>query len=224
MAKKGYIPTAQEVDRLYKAASKGDQNALDQLGELNNRLSKRANQRMRDIERQGMAGTAAYERAKYWISEQTGGEYFSQSRRLDPETLVETIDAASDYLRSQTSTAAGERRRRQNIADALEDRGFFDDMGDEDMPVDTVKNKLLEFFDTGAWEDIRKHNRGATNLVVSEAVEALKNGALIGDLKRAFKDFQTGADTDYIELWDNWSSANKYYRGGAWHELKRRRS
>ena len=217
MAKRGYIPTSQEVERLYDAAVSGDTNALQQLGDLNNKLSKRANERMRDIERQGLDGTSAYNQAKYWISEQTGGEYFSQSRRLSPDELMETIDAASQYLRSQTSTAAGERKRRANISDKLENMGFFDDV-EEDRTQ--VKKELLDFFDTDAWSDIRKNNKGGTKEVVLEAIDALQNGALIGDLKRAFKDFQRGADTDYIEIWDNWTSANMYYQKGGWHELK----
>lgn len=221
MARKAYIPTAQEIDALYNRAMEGDANARDQLGELNNRIAKRANERMRDIERQGMEGTAAYNRAKYRLGEE-GREYFSQSRKIDPDALVENLEAATEYLRSQTSTAAGERARRQNIADSLEEQGFFDDI-DSDIPTETLKKGLMDFFDSDAWEDIRKHNRGGTNVLVQEATEALANGAKLGDLKRAFRDFQRGADTDYIEMWDNWTSANTYYRGGAWNTLKRPR-
>lgn len=221
--KKGYIPTSQEVDRLYQRATSGDSAALQELGDLNNKLAKRANERMRDLERQGLEGTAAYNRAKYFIQDQEfgSGEYFSQSRKLDPDDLLLNIDNASEYLRAETSTSAGERRRRQNISDSLENKGFFDDVAPED--VNDTKKQLLDFFDTDAWEDIRKHNKGGTNEMVAEAVEAIENGALLGDLKRAFKDFQRGADTDYIEIWENWTSANQYYKSGGWHELKRRR-
>ena len=219
--RKGYIPTSQEVDRLYQRATSGDIAALQELGDLNNKLAKRANERMRDIERQGLEGTAAYNRAKYYIQDQDfgGGKYFSQSRKLDPDDLLMNIDNVSKYLRAETSTSAGERRRRQNISDSLENKGFFDDVAPED--VNDTKKQLLDFFDTDAWEDIRKHNKGGTNEMVAEAVEAIENGALLGDLKRAFKDFQRGADTDYIEIWENWTSANQYYRSGGWHELKR---
>lgn len=221
--KKGYIPTSQEVDRLYQRATSGDAAALQELGDLNNKLAKRANERMRDLERQGLAGTAAYNRAKYYIQDQDfgTGKYFSQSRKLDPDDLLMNIDNVSEYLRAETSTSAGERRRRQNISDSLENKGFFDDVAPED--VNDTKKQLLDFFDTDAWEDIRKHNKGGTNEMVAEAVEAIENGALLGDLKRAFKDFQRGADTDYIEIWENWTSANQYYKSGGWHELKRRR-
>lgn len=225
MAKRGYIPTSQEVEQIYNAAKKGDQVAIEQLGELNNKLAKRANQRMRDIENQGMEGTYAYNAAKYWISEQTGGEYFSQSRKLDFDEAVENIEAASNFLRSQTSTAAGERKRRSNILQGLDEKGFFDDLTENGrFSKEEVEKRLLDMFDTDAWADIRKNNKGGTNEVVAEAIDAIQNGAILGDLKRAFKDFQRNTlDTDYVELWNNWTSANKYYRSGAWHELKRSR-
>ena len=225
MAKRGYIPTTQEIEGIYQKAIAGDQDAIAQLSDLNNKLSKRANERMRDIERKGLAGTAAYGIAKYWISEHTGGEYFSQSRKLSPDELMETIEASTNYLRAQTSTVAGEVRRRKNILDTLDDRGFFDDISEEGRYTkEEVKKRLLDMFDTDAWEDIRKNNRGGTNEVVTEAVEAIQNGALLGDLKRAFKDFQLKTlNTDYIELWADWTSANKYYKDGSWHELKRSR-
>lgn len=218
MAKRGYIPTTQEIRALYDKAMEGDAGALDQLGELNNRLSKRANERIRDIERKGI-NTQAYSKAKYRLGEE-GREYFSQSRRMDPEDFVENLEGVTEYLRSQTSTSAGEMKRRKKIADSLEDKGFFEDM-ETDKPVETLKKELLDFFATDAWEDIRAKNHGGTNVLVQEAVEALNAGAKVGDLKRAFKDYQKNIlDTDYIELWDDWTSANTYYRQGAWHQLK----
>ena len=222
--KKGSLPTAQELDKLYNAAEAGDPDALQALGDLNNKLAKRANERMRDIERKGLEGTSAYNRAKYWLSEEadfSGNEYFSQSRKLSPEDALANIEHVTEYLRAQTSTAAGEMQRRKNIADKLDDLGLFDEYAKESR--DQVRKQLLEFFDTDAWADIRKNNRGGTNAMVAEAADALASGALVGDLKRAFKDFQRGADTDYIEIWDNWTSATQYYKGGSWHELKRAR-
>lgn len=233
MAKRGYIPTTQEIRKLAAQAEKGDSDALQKLGDMNNRLAKRANERMRDIERKGLAGTGAYNRAKYWLQEEadfSGNDYFSQSRKLSPEDAEANLEAITDYLRSQTSTATGEKRRRQNIGDKLYDKGFFDDYldalpdgSDEGAALDDMQKKLMEMFDTDAWDDIRKQNRGGTNALVAEAVDALSQGALIGDLKRAFRDFQRGADTDYIEMWDNWTSASQYYKSGSWHELKRAR-
>ena len=232
MAKSGYIPTAQEIDALYQRAIEGDADAEAQIGQLNQTLAKRANTRMRDIESKGMQGTAAYNRAKYWLGEEYGGEYFKQnkvpSKFYGIDDMIDNIEASAEFLRSQTSTAAGESKRRKNIIDALEssDYDFFGGIESEDpAQQDDVKRQLLDFFDTDAWEDIRKHNRGGTNPMVAQAIEAINNGAKIGDLKRAFKDFQmkTSADRDYIELWDEWASADTYYQKGEWHKLKKAR-
>ena len=231
MAKRGYIPTIQEVQDIYNRADSGDANALRELGDLNNKLAKRANERMRDIERKGLSGTQAYNRAKYFIEESdfTSTEYFSQSRKLSPEELYENIDQVTQYLRSQTSTAAGEIKRREKILDKLEENnaGFFDDLGDD---REETKRQLLEFFDTDAWAEIRKNNQGGTNPVVAQAVEAINAGANINDLKRAFKAYKQGANTDLIEMWDKWTTSKSfgsgsprssmYFRSGQWHERK----
>ena len=167
--KKGSLPTAQELDKLYNAAEAGDADALQALGDLNNKLAKRANERMRDIERKGLEGTSAYNRAKYWLSEEadfSGNDYFSQSRKLSPEDALANIEHATEYLRAQTSTAAGEMKRRKNIADKLDDMGLFDDYTQDSQ--DQVKKQLMEFFDTDAWADIRKNNKGGTNVMVAE--------------------------------------------------------
>lgn len=224
MARKGTIPTAQELDRLAAAAASGDQSAIDELGNLNNRLAKRANERMRDIERKGLSGTAAYNRAKYYIQEQEfgTGEYFSQSKKLDVDDLVLNIQNASTYLRSQTSTAAGEMSRRADIIDKLSDRGHIE-LSDDPEKIDEFKKKFLDFLDSNAWDDIKKHMYAAGSGMLKDASEAIQNGANVNDLLRAFKDYQKGSDTDLFEIWDNWQSGDSYYRSGEWHTLKRPR-
>lgn len=219
MAKKGAIPTAQEIEQLYNAAISGDADALQQLGDINNRLAKRANERMRDIERKGLEGTAAYNRAQYYLGEQ-GRDYFSQSRKMDPDDVIENITQVSNYLRSQTSTAAGEIQRRKDIVSTLEDRGYID--VPENDP-EGFKRKFLDFLDSKAWDDIKKHMYATGSGMLRDASEAIQNGANVNDLLRAFKDYQKGSDTDLFEIWDNWQGGNTYYRQGAWHTLKRPR-
>lgn len=222
------IPTTEQIDALYERAIRGDQTAIDEIGALNQTMAKRANTRLRDLESKDMATTAAYNRAKYWISEEYGGEYFKQNRvasdRFGVDEMVENLEKASEFLRWQTSTAAGEKRRRANIVQSLEtsDQDFFASLaGESDQTVAEVKNRLFDFFDTDAWADIRKAHEGGTNPIVTQAVEAIQNGALLGDLKRAFKDYQLKTnESDIFQVWDNWASADKYYRGGEWHELK----
>ena len=222
MSRYGNIPTTQQINALADKAANGDESALAELGELNNRISKRANQRMRDIEAKGLEGTAAYNRAKYFIQNQDfgTGEYFSQSRKLDADDAALNLINAAQYLRSQTSTAAGEMRRRSDIVDRLEEGGWIE-VPDEDPA--TFKRNFLEFLDTNAWDDIKKHMYATNAGMLQEAGEAIQNGAKLGDLTRAFKDYQKGADTDLFEIWDNWTSGQMYYKSGEWHALKRPR-
>lgn len=216
------IPTTQYINDLAEKAGAGDPEAIAELGDLNNRIAKRANERMRDIERKGLDGTAAYNRAKYFIQNQDfgTGQYFSQSRKLDPEDAATNLINATVYLRAQTSTAAGEMQRRKDIVDRLEEGGYLD-VPEED-PAE-FKRKFLDFLDTNAWDDIKKHMYATNAGMLQEAGEAIQNGAKIGDLTRAFKDYQKGSDTDLFEIWDNWTSGQMYYRSGEWHALKRPR-
>ena len=225
MARKGVIPTTQEIEDLAAAAASGNQSAIKELGTLNNRLAKRANERMRDIERKGLEGTQAYNRAKYFIQEQDfgNGKYFSQSKKLDVDDLLLNIENASTYLRSQTSTAAGEMSRRQNIIDKLADRGYID-LPDDPEKIESFKDKFLEFLDSNAWDDIKKHMYATGSGMLGDAAEAIQNGANVNDLLRAFKDYQKGAETDLFEIWDYWQSGDTYYRSGEWHTLKRPRT
>lgn len=222
MAKVGNIPTTQYINSLAEKAAAGDPVALSELGDLNNRIAKRANERMRNIERKGLGGTAAYNRAKYFVQNQDfgTGQYFSQSRKLDADDAALNLINATQYLRSQTSTAVGEMRRRAAIVDRLEEGGWIE-VPDEDPAM--FKRKFLDFLDSNAWDDIKKHMYATNSGLLQDAGEAIQNGAKLGDLMRAFKDYQKGADTDLFEIWDNWTSGQMYYKSGDWHALKRPR-
>ena len=225
MAKLGTIPTTQYIRDLAEKAESGDQDAYKELGDLNNRLAKRANERMRYMERKGMEGTGAYKIAKYNIqttAQDTGKtDYFSQSRKLDPGQLMDNLTNVSTFLESQTSTVRGEEKRREKIVDTLVDRGYIDP---DIAETPKFKKKFLEFLSSEGWEGI-KRNIGTAREVLNGAAEAIRNGAKLSDLSRAFRDYQrqTDLNTDMFEIWDNWKSAKTYYRAGSWQELKRSR-
>lgn len=218
------IPTTQEIRDLALQAYNGDEAAAQELADLNNRIAKRANERMRDLERKGLEGTAAYNRAKGFIQDAdfgaAGRNYFSQSRKLTPDDAADNLINATTFLRSQTSTAAGEMERRDDIWDKLIENEVIEDV--ENDP-ETYKKRFMEFLDTNAWKDIKKAMYVTGSGMLKDAGEAIQNGAKVGDLVRAFKDYERGADTDLFEIWDNWTSADKYYRGGEWLNLKKPR-
>lgn len=215
------IPTTQEIKQLALDAYNGDEDAARELADLNNRIAKRANERMRELERKGLDGTAAYNRAKGFIQDAdfgaAGRNYFSQSRKLTPDDAAENLMNAATFLRSQTSTLTGEMSRRDDIWDTLLERHVIDDA---EKDPEEYRRRFMDFLDTNAWKDIKKHMYVTGEGMLKDAGEAIQNGAKVGDLVRAFKDYERGADTDLVEIWDNWISADKYYRGGEWHDLK----
>ncbi len=220
MKKTGYLPTSQEIDSLYRQASEGDAAALEKLGQMNNQISKRANVKLRDMRDKNMGNVPSVKRADYWLGEQ-GRSAFNQGKRLDVDDLYDNLNQASQFLRSEYQSSFADRHKMGDLLDKLDAKGFFAGVSEEDLP--DVQEKLLEMFDSNAWQDMRKHI-GGTNLLVSEAVEAIQGGALLGDLKRAFQSYKADTlNTDYIELWDQWKSADSYFKGGNWKKLKSKR-
>lgn len=200
------IPTIQEIDNLYKS---GD---VEALRAINEKLAKRANQRLKEFENRDME-TAAVTRAKGFIQEYKelgNGKNFSRRKSLDIDDLVLNIKEESKFLRSQTSTVSGEMKRREKIFNTLtkKDRNgksIIPSVGSEDR--DTYKKKFLDFLDSDVWSEIKKSLYADTNITMDEAGEAIASGASIDELESAFNDYLEGeTDTDLFEIWDNWRS------------------
>lgn len=199
------IPTIQEIETLY---NKGD---LDALRSINETLAKRANQRLKELEKRDLE-TAAYTRAKGYIDEYKelgSGKGFSRRKSLDIDDLYMNIKEESNFLRSQTSTVSGEMKRREKIFNTLTKK---DKSGKSIIPNvepeerDSYKKKFLEFLDTDVWSEIKKSLYADTNITMDEAGEAIANGASVDDLMSAFNDYLEGEETDLFEIWDSWKS------------------
>lgn len=199
------IPTVQEINNLYNS---GD---VEALREINEKLAKRANQRLAEMDKRGME-TAAYTRAKGFIEEfkELGnGRNFSRRKTLDIDDLVQNIKEESNFLRSQTSTVSGEMKRREKIFNALTKK---DRNGKSIIPQaepeerDTYKKKFLEFLDSDVWSELKKSLYADTNITMEEAGEAIKNGASVEDLEAAYTDYLEGEETDIFTIWDEWKS------------------
>ena len=51
--KKSSIPSGEQIEKLALSAARGDADALNELGALNEKLGRRANQNLRDLEKKG---------------------------------------------------------------------------------------------------------------------------------------------------------------------------
>ena len=199
------IPTVQEIDNLYKS---GD---IEALRAINEKLAKRANQRLAEFDKRGME-TAAVTRAKGFIQEYKelgNGKNFSRRKSMDIDDLVLNIKEVSKFLSSQTSTVSGEMKRREKIFNTLTKK---DKNGKSIIPTvskeetDSYKKKFLDFLDSDVWSEIKKSLYSDTNVTMDEAGEAIASGASVEDLEAAFSDYLEGEETDLFEIWDNWRS------------------
>lgn len=120
-------------------------------------------------------------------------------------------------MRWQTSTVSGEMKRREEIWEGLISQKIDEKTGDIKEPVidlsgvtdiDAFKKKFLEFLDTNAWEEIKKHLY--TKNILNEAGEAISAGASVEDLTEAMNSYMNGeTDEDLFTIWDSWTSVSK---------------
>ncbi len=201
------IPTAEQIDALVKGGN------LQELQALNEIIAKRANQRFKELEKHDIQ-TASYNIAKYYLqneSELSGGETFSRKKTNDIDALGEDLKQASRFLRSQTSTVSGEKKRRKKIFHSLTKKGGALKIPETiKVPADFkgsrneyFQNKFLEFLDNDVWKDIKKYIYAENTEVLAEAGEAIAKGAQIEDLEQAYYNYLEG-EQDIFTVWDDW--------------------
>lgn len=197
------VPSMEYITNLYESGN------LQELRSINETLAKRANWRLSDLENKGLDSSAAYTRATYYLSEvsdYSSGDRFSRSKQMDIDALYEQIKQESNFLRWQTSTAAGERERRERVFNTLEEKNLIEIP--ENMDKDAFKDKFLRFLSDDAWTEIKKHLYHKD--ILNEAGEAIAAGASVQELSQAMTDYMTGETSeDILTIWDNWKSATK---------------
>ena len=172
--------------------------ALAELGRLNSKYGRAANQRARELEKRGMQ-TGAYIRAQY----STGKEKprFSQAKTGDAESLLRSLEETSKFLNYQTSTVSGEMRRRENIMEGMERAGYN---------VGSDKGAFLRFLDSDAWNELR--GMFGSKDAMQRVSDAIESGAKINDLMNAYEEFRRGESEaeDILQVWDGWSNEGDY--------------
>lgn len=227
MRKQKEVPTTEYLKQLYEA---GDIEALRLQNEV---LAKRANTRLSALEKAGLDTTAAYKRATKSIQDLdvSKSDRFSRSKKLDIDDLYNQVKNESNFLRWQTSTPAGEIKRREQIWESLTTQRIDSETGEIKQPIisldvvtsnlpegatgeeidkalENYKKNFLEFLDTNAWEDFKK--RIYTHHILNEASEAVAAGASIEDLNEAYKAYKNGqTDKDLFTVWDEWTSVKQ---------------
>ena len=186
------------IESLASRAAGGDTSALAELGRLNSKYGRAANQRARELEKRGLE-TGAYIRAR----EETGREKprFSQAKTGDAESLIRSLEQTTKFLNYQTSTVSGEMLRRENIMKGMERAGYN---------VGNNREAFLRFLDSNAWTEIR--GMFGSKDAMQRVSDALESGADIEDLILAYQDFERGESEaeDILQVWDGWANEDNY--------------
>ena len=193
------LPTTQDIDTLTRKAERGDFQAAKDLRENLTRLTRLANQRMRRLSAAGFGGTAAKTRAEYFLQEEFGRTTFSASKQLTIDDASLMLERTVQFLRWQTSTISGEKKRREHILESLKDSkkaGFVNP---------TNKEEFLNFLDSDAWKEFKLVS---SRDFIKEAEEKVDSGARVEGLEKLFDDYLKKKDTneeiDIFQVWDAW--------------------
>lgn len=188
------IPTNDQLEALASRAAMGDNAALDELGALNERMGRIANNRMRRLEKAGKTGDA-YKR----IANTVGMEKprFSQAHTGSAESLFQSARTAAAALRQKETTLSGIKevdvKTVDNVLDAFGKNA--------DSYTQKQKLRIADFLKTDAWKQLK-------SLYGSEALEAITDEALDDDFEEAlnaFAEFDVEmSDTDIVELSDQY--------------------
>lgn len=181
-------------------AAGGDNSALAELGRLNSKYGRAANQRARELEKREMQ-TGAYVRAaeKMGISKKQLKEgarpRFSQAKTGDSENLFRSLEETIKFLNYQTATVSGEMLRREHIIEGLEKMGYN---------VGNDRKKFLDFLDSNAWDEF-KDVFGSKD-AMQKISDQMAKGADIGKLMTAYNNFVTREEEseDVLSVFDGW--------------------
>ena len=179
-------PSLEYIENLaMKALS--DNEALSELGAINEALGRKLNARMRRLEKAGETA-GAYETIKNTI----GGKRASQAHTGSAESLMRSIEKTKAALNYKRGTLSG-------IRDAI--RKELNSLG-----VDDISKKNLDTFHElgkiGALDEFKKAFGGSSFFI--ELRDAMNAGADITELLDGYKAMLDGVETDVFEIWDNW--------------------
>lgn len=201
------------INRKAKAAERGDPEALEQLRTQYVKEVKRANQNARNLDRHGMDTGALKQYRK-----NLDGNFISQSKNLDIDTMVSNMKRAEKFLKAKTSTVTGELERQHNQYLALtkpkrDKRGritaqSFVKPPPEGMSKLQQERALNRFLSNKHFEELKK-NFGSN--VIAQAADAINQGVPVGRLSRLYNEYvRAGERADLDMVWNAFTSGEKH--------------
>lgn len=199
--KKSSIPTVEQIENLALEASK-DPGKLQELGALAEKLGRRANQNLRDLEKKGFESDA-YKYAKSKLGDKPR---YSQAHKGDATTLAENAIQAATFLRMETSTVGGVRRKSKKGFKKLVQKTLEREQLLKGIKLSAKEKKrreaqMTKFLNSKAFDELRVLGSD----IIEAAAEKIEQGFNVDDLLKAFEQYEKGdLDAGILTVWDNW--------------------
>lgn len=201
------------INRKAKAAESGDPEALEQLRTQYVKEVKRANERAREFDRRGMTSGALTTYRKG-----IDGNFLSQSKKLDIDTMVSNLKRAEKMLKAKTGKVSGELERRHKSYLTMtkpkrDKRGritaqAFIKPPPEGMSKLQQEQALNRFLSNKHFEELKK-NLGSN--VIKEAADAINRGIPVGRLSRLYNEYvRSNEKTDIRAIWNAFTTGEKH--------------
>lgn len=201
------------INRTAKQAESGNELALKNLQNRYVREVKRANERARNLDKHGL-DTGALKQYRRNID----GNFLSQSKNLDIDTMVSNLKRAEKFLKSQTSTVSGEMKRRNENYLTLtkpkrDKRGRIISQSFVKPPPDGMsklqqEQALNRFLSNKHFEELKKTL--GTN-VIKEAADAINQGIPVIRLSRLYNEYvRSNEKTDIRAIWGAFTTGQKH--------------
>lgn len=201
------------INRTAKQAESGNEAALKNLQNRYVREVKRANERARNLDKHGL-DTGALKQYRRNLD----GNFLSQSKNLDIDTMVSNLKRAEKFLKSQTSTVSGEMKRRHENYLTLtkpkrDKRGrIIAQSFVKPPPAGMSKLKqeqaLNRFLSNKHFEELKKTL--GTN-VIKEAADAINQGIPVIRLSRLYNEYVSSNEkTDIRAIWSAFTTGQKH--------------
>jgi hypothetical protein len=191
-----------------KEAKNGSEWALKVLTDQYYKEVKRANQRARELDKRGI-NSAAKKGFRSAISE---GQFLSQSKKLDVDTMVKNMEIAENFLKAKTSTVTGyDKAFKKSLHSMLtsnnkQKKPFISKP--EGMSDAEYEKKMERFFKNKNFEELKKFLGSG---IIKDASDAIGAGIPIGRISRLFNEYLKDTDKhDIYEVWDSFTAGEKH--------------
>lgn len=186
------------LDKLTKSQARKLSDSENELRTQYVKEARRANQRMRALEKADLTTSNAYRRAQGFTNEILEKRRFSQSKKISLDDLIMQFEEIIKFLSDASSTVTGEKMRLSGL--------------DKMFPKMNKKEKasMMRFLDSATFQDLKKI---IGTDIIKKAGDTIIEGAKVSDLNKLYKNFlereEKGTLTIeqdiFTEVWDRWN-------------------